>query len=185
MSRTHIIAMALASMTLAAAGCGGGSSGRASSNDLGKDVSSVSSQKAGGVPSSAPLVKAVLTGLSRAEFIAKGNAICKRLRLRIEAVNIRMTQEYGSALPRLAAQERAAFAEMAALRLAKSSLDAEWRQYIGEGLKLADYTAQLAQTLTSSDRKSSRALAVGAVRTQRAMHLIAGRLGVDRCARLV
>lgn len=175
MPRMRIITVATMAAALAVSGCGSGGSGKAAANS--NTVKEVSATVTGTTSSSAPSP----TTLGRGEFVAKANAICKRVNTYLGAVNIRTRAEYGTVLPELATHERVAFAELGKLA-PPASLATAWKQLVTGGQALADDTTRLGEIIASHKSSASRALVDSANEIQKSMHGAARRAGVVQCA---
>jgi hypothetical protein len=171
MSRACIIAVSLAAATLAVSGCGGGSGTTSSSSGGGSSGS--------GAANSNGSEKI----LNVAELAIKADAACARVNADLKAMNIRTRQEYGTVLPRVAAQEQAAFTELSQLK-PPASVAAGWRQLVTGGQTLASNTSRIGAAVTSHNGSLSRALLLSASKADQSIGAAARRYGWTACAKL-
>jgi hypothetical protein len=151
---TYLAALALgaSALTLVPSGCGGSTksatrtapSGSAQPPAGGKaDVTSESSTSSG--------------SLTRAQLIARGNAICYRLNARRSSTRISRPQDYERLVPVLAAYELAAATEMSKLT-PPASMARDWRQMIAGSRTIAEVTGHFQRYSEAGNEKKSRPL---------------------------
>jgi hypothetical protein len=156
MQRTSVTALTLA-VALAIAGCGGSSkSETASTGETGQ-------------------------ALTRTELIAKADTICRRVSVeRASMPKIKSRQDYGRVLPRVAAIEQAAVAELGKLA-PPAPIVADWRQIVTADRTLAGDTGVFGQYVASGNTRGARALLRTAIEVQRPMAVTAKHDGLTDC----
>jgi hypothetical protein len=162
MFKARTLLTAFAATTLAICGCGG------------------STMTTG--PSEVANGSGATTGqtLSSSELTVKADEVCRRLTAQRNSINIKTTREYATVLPKLAAAERAGFAELSKLK-APAQLASDWQRLVSEGQTLAHDIARLALYASTSDRRSARATYQSGITAQQAIRAIAARDGFKDC----
>jgi hypothetical protein len=174
MLHTRLAALALASITLAVAGCG--------------ESKTSSAPKTTPLPlkttSQGPKTLATPTGpLTRAEMLAETNEICARLLTRLDSSTLRTTQDYFRILPQLASYERLIAAQLSKLN-PPVSLVHGWRQAILSIETLSDNTLKGVQYVKSGRTKAGQALLAANAKTRKPMLDAARRAGFAQCANI-
>jgi hypothetical protein len=141
MSRTCLAVVALTAGTLIAAGCGGSSKS--------------SSHPASAQSSTSAAVTAPAGALTRAQLIARGNAICYRLNVRRTSITIRKRQDYEALVPALAGEELAAAVEMGKLT-PPPSMAHDWQQMITGAHTIGEVTGHFRTYAEASNEKLAR-----------------------------
>jgi predicted lipid-binding transport protein (Tim44 family) len=149
MLHIRLAALGLVTTALVAAGCG--SSSKTSSTQKSAANSAVSTP-AVSTPASPPTTKAKLaTGkaLTKAQLIAKADAICARSNAKTSAIPARSVQDLPRVLPQVAIYNRAEAAELAKL-VPPSSLTHDWSQMINDLELHSHYSEEVVQLMKSS-----------------------------------
>jgi len=153
MSRIGLSALALLAVALTAAGCGGSTSSNGSKQ------------------------------LTRAELIAKADAICKRANAERAAMpSIRTRSDYAIVLPRVATNNDAAIAELARLT-PPASMASDWKQIIASERTLTRYMRTFSKNVASYDIRATRALVHQADSVRQSMIATAQGAGFNDCAK--
>lgn len=121
--------------------------------------------------------------LTRAQLIAKADAICKRVTTRLQAsgANHANTPAQLERLAKsLATYEQSAFDELGAL-VPPAALEADWKRFVAGAQTLAESTTKLSQDLATKARAKIQALITSAEATQKQMVAIAKRDGMKAC----
>jgi hypothetical protein len=121
------------------------------------------------------------TTTTRTELIAKADAICGRLNARLASSPIKSVADFARIVPRLAAYERAAFAELGRL-LPPASMASDWRQIVAGGQTIASYTAKLGEYAKANNLKGAGPLYPASRKVQQKTLAIAKRDGFKDCA---
>lgn len=119
--------------------------------------------------------------LTRAELVAKADAICGRLHRIHASMSIKTRQDVGVVLPRVASYEQAAIGELEKLTPSES-MAADWKQILAADRRLANYTRMYAQSVAADNSRAARALLSSAVNVQKTMAAAAQRDGFKECA---
>ncbi len=176
MLRVRTAVIALAATTLAISGCGGSSktTGTTSAAATGPSTTTSAATTTTAAESGRPL--------TRSELIVEANAICAHLNADLKAVNVHTVAEYGTALPRLAAQEQAGFAELGTLK-PPAPMVAEWHRIVTGGETVAGDINRLAGAVASRDGSLARTLNLAGEKARDSIHAIAKRDHFTECAR--
>jgi hypothetical protein len=166
--RNRLSAVVLVAATLAAGGCGDGSS---------QTPASGATRSSGSLPSGGPL--------SRSELIARADAICLRLNNELAATAAKSVgmREIARVSPRHAALEQTAVMELSKLT-PPASIARDWRQIVAYRQTLAEELALLGRYAKVKNARSVRALAVSKKHLHRQLTTVATRDGFKRCSRL-
>jgi hypothetical protein len=154
-----IVVTALA-ITLIATGCGSSSKSRETGSSA--NSNSVLNSAASSAPATKPTgTVTVVIGkpLSHARWIAKGDAICRRLLGELTTLSVKSTAEYPRVLPQGAAFMRTALAQLAKL-VPPTSQAKDWNEFLNTNLQWAEASEALAKFgyLGKAITKSQQAL---------------------------
>jgi hypothetical protein len=172
---TRIASLALAVAALAASGCGGSkSSGKTASASQARSSSGqAQSSNHGGSP----------TGpLTRAELIARADAICASVNARRASLK-RLSHGYVAKLPWLASYEHAAFAQLGRL-IPPVSMAGDWRQIVVVAQTVTADTAKIGEYAKSNSVNAARPLFGQVGEAQERMLTTARHAGFRDCAQL-
>lgn len=147
MSRIRLAALVLVTAALAASGCGG--SGKATGQTGSPPSVGSSSAKRSPSPTASSSPTAPLT---RAELIAKGDAICWRVNARRVSTKVSSPADYERLVPPLAAYELAAAAEMRRLT-PPASMAKAWEQITSATQTIAEVTGTYREYSKASNEK--------------------------------
>jgi hypothetical protein len=172
MSRTSIAALVLATVMLAASGCGG------SSKSSHQAASSTQAPASGNVESSASKAP-----LSRAELIAKADAICKDLNAKRSTIVLRSVADYARYLPQAAAYYRAAIVELDKLN-PPASMSRDWQTIIKADRIIAVNTAKVGEDAKAKKIAAIRPLYAATAPIQKHRLATAQRDGFKYCSTL-
>jgi hypothetical protein len=151
MSRTGLTALTLVATALTASGCGGSTKSSESTEPL-----------------------------THVEFVAKADVICGRVNAERASTPMKSRQDFERILPRIAADEQTAVAELDKLT-PPASMAADWKQIVTADRTLAGYTGRYGQYLASDNNRAARALLQAAGSVQRPMVATAKRDGFNDC----
>lgn len=121
------------------------------------------------------------TTLTRAELIAKADAICGRVNQRRELVTIKKPQDFLTLLPAFATYERAAYAEFDKLT-PPAALAGGWRELVLQAQTIARDTSTVGVYAKAGRIGAARALLEALNPSQKRMDAIARRDGMGECA---
>lgn len=121
--------------------------------------------------------------LTRAQLIAKADAICRRVNARLSSANntIKTQQDIARVAPKLSAFEQAALAEMSKL-VPPAALAEDWKVIVTGAQTLADNTAKLGEYAGSNNLKAARTLIATSQKVQQRMLATAKRDGFKDCS---
>jgi hypothetical protein len=145
MRRTGFAALTLATSVLVATGCGG-SAKTASQSASSTPTSAASATSPPATPVGAPL--------TRAQLIAKGDAICYRLNARRQSTRIEHAKDYEHLIPSLAAYESQGANEMSQL-VPPASMAHAWRSIVIGSHTIAEVTGRFHRYSEASNLKLS------------------------------
>jgi hypothetical protein len=171
MPSTRLAALALSALTLAASGCGGSAKSSSQTTSPASAVSTTANESA--TPSGP---------LTRAQLIAKGDAICYRLNTRRSSTRINTPQAYERLVPPLAAFELAGAAEMGKL-IPPPSMAHAWQQMVAGARTIAEVTGRYRRYADASSHKLSRPLDAILGKAINELVVTAKREGFNDCAR--
>jgi hypothetical protein len=179
-----LAALALATTVLAASGCGR-SSKPATTTAATSAPQTTSSTTVDAESTPTPTVAAVKPAvgkpLSRARWIAKGEAICTRLNAQLAARTVKSPTEFAVVLPQAAAYERAELAQLIKL-VPPASEAGDWQKFLTETQQWAENSTKLGQIAQAG----KFTLALPLVTTTRKLHEhlahLASHKGFKECA---
>jgi hypothetical protein len=152
MSSKQLAALALAAMTLTTAGCGSSSKNGSTTTVAGAPAASTSSPvttaststQASSLPPAVAVSVANGKPLTRARWIAKGDAICAELNRELQALKVKRAGELPRVLPQAAAYVRTEVVQLAKL-VPPASKASDWKRFLSATLQWAEGTAKLAE----------------------------------------
>jgi hypothetical protein len=176
------LVIALAAFTLISGGCGGSSKTESTSAVATTAAPETTTSAATATPrtTAAP---AIASGkpLTRAEWIAKGDAICARTNAETKAIHVKAAAEFARTLPQTAAYKRAEVAELAKLT-PPTSKASDWQLILNEVSQIAEYSAKLAGFAKLGDAITKAPLATSIIKTNEHLVLVAKRDGFKACS---
>lgn len=181
MLRTILVAFALVSSILMVTGCGGSSkSGETKTSTVTTGTSNTSADTTATVPQ--VIVKpASGKPLTRASWIAKGDAICKRTNIQIEALHVKVAAELPRILPQSAAYERAEVASLSKL-VPPPAEASNWQKFLTATLQWAEGSDKLAELGRYGDSIMSTPLATTVTQIHERAMRIARRTDFKECS---
>ena len=138
----HLAALALVAVTFAAAGCGGSSK---TTTATATTASSTTTPDTTTSTSVAVVKLASGRPLTRAQWLARGDAICARLNSQLGANTVKSTKEFARALPVAAAYERAELARLVKL-VPPPSMATDWQQFLTSTQQWAENSTKLGES---------------------------------------
>lgn len=170
-------ALTLGAVALVASGCGGSSSKTGSA--------STASAKAAPTTAIFPTTPAVKLAsgkpLSRARWIAEGDAICARANTKLAPISIRSTADFGRLLPQIAIYTRAESAELSKL-VPPRSMAHDWAQIVNDLRLYSAYGNAIARYALAKNDSAARPLFAAAATLHEKMFAIALRDGFRHCS---
>jgi hypothetical protein len=119
--------------------------------------------------------------LTRAQLIAKGDAICRRINRKLASTNIKSEQDIARVAPKLASYEQEALADLGRL-VPPASMADDWKVIVAGAQTLADNVAKLGEYAKANNLKAGRALIVSSEKVQRELQTTAKRDGFKDCS---
>lgn len=176
------LALTLLATMLAAAGCGGSS--KTTETTASTTTTTGASTPAVPTTASVPAVTVTVASgkpLSRAQWIAKGDAICVRLSNELEGLSVKKAAELPRVLPLEAAYVRNEVAQLAKL-VPPASKASDWQQFLTAGLQWAEGSAKLAEDGKLGDAITKAPLATAVVAIHEHLKQIAKIDGFQHCS---
>jgi hypothetical protein len=185
MLHTTLVALALLATTLMAAGCGGSSkAGETSTSAATTPTTTAAGTTAAANTAPVPTVTVKIASgkpLTRAQWIAKGDAICARLNRELDAISVKTAAELPRVLPQEAAYERAEVAQLATL-VSPASSAKDWQEFLNATLQWAEGSAKLAEYGRFGDAITRTPLAATVIGIHEHVMKIAKRNGFRACS---
>lgn len=147
MSSRQMAALALAAVSFtAAAGCGGSSKAESKTSVGSVPVTTVAGATTPASVTLPAVTVAVGSGrpLTRAQWLARGDRICRRYQTEIEALSVNSITELPRIMPQLAAYVRAKVTQLAKL-VPPATKARDWQQFLNESLQVAEASAKLGE----------------------------------------
>jgi hypothetical protein len=119
--------------------------------------------------------------LTRAQLISQADAICKRVNTKLKTSNINSKQDIVRLVPKLAAYEQQALAELGKL-VPPASLANDWKTIVAGAQTLADNTAKLGEYAKANNLKAARGLISSSEKVQQQVQATAKRDGFKECS---
>jgi hypothetical protein len=119
--------------------------------------------------------------LTRAELVAKANAICTRVNARLTSSLVRNPQELTRIAPRMVSFEQTALTELTHLNPPASLAD-DWQQIVAGAETLVEDTAWYSEDARTNNLKGMHDLLASAEKIQRRIRATATRDGFNDCA---
>ena len=173
MLHAQIAALVLAATTLATAGCGG-------SSKTGSTGASTGPAAASTTAASTTTKLAAGKPLTRAELIAKADAICKQFNAQRKLVKFRSTADYVRLLPVMAGYEATVHAKLGNL-VPPASIANEWQQIVGGFQQMANASAEVAEDVRTHNYVAARSLLASFQHVVSQTDPVAKRIGFKDC----
>ncbi len=185
MSHIRLAALALTATTLAVSGCGESSKTASTGTSAAATIATttaVTTPATTTTPVPAVTVK-VASGkpLTRAQWIAKGDAICAHFNAEAETIGVTGVAELPRVLPEEAAFERNTVAQLAKLT-PPGPMANDWQRFLNDTLQLAEDADKLAQSGVPDEDLLKSPLARTIQETRRHATRIAKHDGFKACA---
>lgn len=119
--------------------------------------------------------------LTRAQLLARADAICARINKKLSATNIKSEQDIVRIAPQLVADEQQGLAELNKL-IPPGSMADDWKTIIAGAQTLADSTAKLGEDVKAKDVKAAHTLIEEANKVQQRTITVAKRDGFKDCS---
>jgi hypothetical protein len=175
MLHTQLAALALAAMATAASGCGSSKTGSATTAAA-TTTSAITSATA-----TQPTKIATGAPLPRAQWIAKGDAICQGVQTKLETVHGRTSAQFSRALPQ-AGIYYAAEAESLSKLVPPKSMAHDWEQIVNDVHVFGEYTNVVVQNIKEHRVAFPNSLRAKVARIQANMIATAKRDGFKWCS---
>ena len=183
-----LLALALLATVLATSGCGGSSKSGSTGTPTTAAAATPATTTAAGTTVTTASIPAVTVKVSsgkpltRAQWIAKANALCTSLKNELSLLHVKFAAEFARTLPQEAAYVRVEVAHLAQL-VPPASEASNWQQFLNASLQWAEgdmqmlkYANQGAHILTSPTARSTFAIYARVL-------AIAKRSGLNACSK--
>jgi hypothetical protein len=186
MAPTRLVALALTATVFATFGCGsgtgsGGGAGRASGAGSVSGTSSVSGASGGGGGGGGGQASKRLT---RAELIARADAICRRVNTLRHSTTITSRADLARVLPPFAAYEQSALVNLTKLT-PPASMKSDWNKIVANFRILAGDTEQVAEHAKSNTLSKVGSLSVALNHAGQRVSAVAARDGFKDCSQII
>ena len=184
----HPASIALTAVAFAASGCGGSSTSTqtttVASTQPAATTTAQSTATTPVVTTHATTVKlATGTPLTRAAFIAKGEAICARTNAELSSSVVKSHQDLLRVLPQAAIYDKTEAQELSRL-VPPSALAQSWTQIVNDFQRFGEYSDRVAEYARANDRKSQQSLTTTAEKLHEKVAALAKRDGFNECAQI-
>jgi hypothetical protein len=177
MLHSQLAALALAATTLAVSGCGGSSKTGSTGATAATSTTTTTTTTTTTATSAKPVTPA------DAIVIAKTGAICERIRARSASLRFGTRQAIARSLPRFAAYQRAALAELRKL-VPSASLAHEWQRFEAAAHVLAGDMTRAGEYAKAYHFAAVRPLSRKVAEDKENMTTLAKRAAITGCERL-
>jgi hypothetical protein len=177
MLQASLAALALAASALLAFGCGG-SSKAAASNAVAAATTTTTAPAAAPPPTTVKLA----TGkpLTRAKWIAEGDAICAHVNTEVAAITAVSASEYGRLIPQIAAYYSTEAYDLSRL-VAPAAMAGDGARIVNGIQLLSEYLHRSAQEFQAGDTRTATKRFRAAVAVQKQPIAVARRDGFKKC----
>jgi hypothetical protein len=187
-----VLALSLLASLLTATGCGGSSKttettatpATTSPTPATSTTTSSTTPTTTATPATVPKVTVKIASgprLTRAQWIAKGNAACARFNTEMETIGIKSASEIARVLPQEAAYVRAEVVSLTKV-VPPSSAAKDWQEYIDISLQWAEATQKLTASGAVGGAVVRLPLAATITELRKQLHAIALRNHLRACA---
>jgi hypothetical protein len=121
--------------------------------------------------------------LTRAQLLAQGDAICRRVNKKLSATTIKTQKEFVRVLPRLSGYEQQGLAQLSKL-IPPAAMADDWKAIVAGAQTLADDTAKLGALVKAKDLKATHAVVADIAKVGQRTAAIARREGFKNCSQL-
>jgi hypothetical protein len=171
---------ALAAIALSAAGCGESSHSRSATA---ASTSAPATTATVATPPPGAIKLASGRPLTRAEWIAKGEAICTRTNTKVSATTVPSEREYPRVLPQLAVYEWTEARELSKLVPPRPKTH-DWAQIVSNLQLDGNYLSSLTNYFQAKNRRAAYSLLVTAERLHERLGAIARHDGFNECTHI-
>lgn len=181
MLHAHLAALALAAAMFSASGCGSSSKTESTTTSAATPQSTTTAPTVP-APTSREEVK-VQAGkpLSRAAWIAQGDAICSRANIKLSSTTAKTQQDFARLLPQAAAYERAEATELSKL-VPPTATASDWQQVVVGIQKFGEFSARAGEYARVNNFNAALPIATAGNNAQRQFTAIAKRDGFKVCS---
>jgi hypothetical protein len=180
----HVSFVGLTATMLLIAGCGGSSKSPGITTSAPMATTTIAATVAPS-PASVPTVKVTMASgkpLSRAKWIAEGDAICAHFNQELNKLSVKSTSELPRELPQAAVYIRSKVAELSKL-VPPTSKASAWQEILNGNLQVAEYATKLATYTTLGNAITKTPLAKAITRTDNHTQSLATSIGFKDCSR--
>jgi hypothetical protein len=181
MLHTQLAALALAATSFAASGCGGSSKTGTTTPAATTSAATNAAATTSPLPPATPVKVATGQPLTRAQLIAKGDAICARANKLVDTVNVVTKHEIERGFPRAAAFERMETNELSKL-VPPASMAHDWGLIISDFHRYVEYADVAARYSEAKKLKAIAPLVPPSEKIHEHINAIAKRDGFKYCS---
>lgn len=184
MSRNALAALTLAATVLAASGCGGGSSGSSSSKSSATAAGTTAASTTGAAvtpPPVTPVAVATGTPLTRAQLIAKANAICGRTNAKLAAMGFITVKEIERVFPQEVIYRTRETNELSKL-VPPAGMVHTWSTLINDFHVYSAYSQAIVPYAHAHNLHGALPLVSPTEKAEARLHSDAAHAGIARCA---
>lgn len=185
MSHARLAALALASISLLAAGCGKSSKSSSNASSAASATPTTASTTTTTTDASrgtATVKAASGRPLTRAQLIARADAICARTDTKLATILVLTTKEFARVLPQIAAYASSEARELSRL-VPPANMAHSWSQLLGDFHLYGEYTNTIDGYARANNLHAASPLIDKADALRQETKLLAGREGFKRCSR--
>lgn len=182
MLHTQLAPLALAVTALAISGCGGSSKTTSTATATSASATTTGTTTTAAAPASSS-ESGTTKALTRAELIAKANAICARVKAKGATITVTTRQDYVTLLPSLVTYLQTAVAEMSKLT-PPASLANDWQTIVADNRTLAETAGQIVTYANANDLKATSAIVSTLKQTGTQLANVTRRDGFTSCTYL-
>jgi hypothetical protein len=181
----HLAALALAAGALATPGCGSSSKPTGASTVTTQAATAATTAPPGKSPLTAAADAAPPSGkpLTRAQWIAKGDAICARLAAQRMGSTVKTQQEFARALTQYALYDRSELPQLAKL-VPPSSKENDWQEFLTGLREVSTNSVALAKIAQAGNFDVNLPLLATTQLIRERIHALARHDGFKQCSRV-
>jgi hypothetical protein len=176
----HFAALALAATTLAVSGCGGSSKAGSTTTARAATAPATTASTTNAPIPTTPVTIASGKPLTRAQWIARGDAICARTNMKLKAISVVSTRDYARVLPQAAIYDRIEATELSKL-VPPASMARDWMQIVNGYQLFGDYTSRVAEYAQANNFAPATPLTQMGEKVHKHLAAIAKRDGFKQC----
>lgn len=177
----QLAALFLVATTLVTSGCGGSSETK-SGTTAAADTTPATAARPSQASATTEIVVATGKSLTRAEWVAKGDAICASTNTKRHSTTARTTNDLTRLLPQAAGYERIEATELSKL-VPPTSMRSDWIQIVSGIQKFSEYSIKVSEYTQAHNFSAAAPVVVAGTTIERQLTAIAKRDGFKKCSR--